>query len=83
MTSKARLAEEEKEALERKAEQERQELREIELLEKKRSDYIQYLLTQLPKEPTEGKVANISFRLANGDRVVRKFKQDATVDVSD
>lgn len=79
---KARIAQEEKEALERAEEQKREELKKIELLEKKREQYINYLYTTLPEEPTEGKVANINFRLADGDRVVRKFKQEDTIDVS-
>ncbi|CAO3634861.1 unnamed protein product [Mucor hiemalis] len=77
---KARIAQEEKEALERAEEQKREELKKLELLEKKREQYINYLYTTLPEEPTEGKVANINFRLADGDRVVRKFKQEDTID---
>lgn len=79
---KARIAQEEKEAQERAEAQARQEQKKLELLAKKREHYIKYLYTTLPEEPTDGKVANINFRLADGDRVVRKFRQDDTIDVS-
>lgn len=79
---KARIAQEEKEAQERAEAQAREEQRKLELLAQKREQYIKYLYTTLPEEPKDGKVANINFRLADGDRVVRKFKQDDTIDVS-
>lgn len=81
----ARLAQEEKEALARSAEQALNEKRQLELLKEKREQYIRYLYANLPEEPadnTSGKVAKLSFRLANGDRVIRKFNQNDTVDVS-
>ncbi|GAA5812023.1 hypothetical protein MFLAVUS_005472 [Mucor flavus] len=79
---KTRLAEEEKEVAARAQEQILYEKRQIELLKEKREQYIQYLYANLPKEPEEnaGKVAKLSFRLANGDRVIRKFNQNDTVD---
>ncbi|KAI9259668.1 hypothetical protein BDA99DRAFT_513889 [Phascolomyces articulosus] len=42
----------------------------------KRKQYIRYLCQKLPAEPTEGSVAKLSFRLADGERVIRKFKGD-------
>ncbi|RCH83932.1 hypothetical protein CU098_001470, partial [Rhizopus stolonifer] len=47
---------------------------------KKRAVYIRYLYTQLPEEPQEGKVTKLSFRLANGDRVVRLFSEQDSLD---
>jgi FAS-associated factor 2 len=82
---KARIAQEEKEALARAEEEANNELLQIESLKERRRKYIQYLYTQLPQEPTDNsrqKVARISFRLADGERFVRKFNQDDTVDVS-
>lgn len=58
------------------------ELRQIELYKEKRNQHIHYLYTNLPEEPTDGKIAKLSFRLADGDRIIRKFKHDDTVDVS-
>lgn len=81
-TIQARLAQMEKEALARIEEQAQDELRQIELYKEKRNQYIQYLFANLPEEPTEGKIAKLSFRLAGGDRIIRKFKHDDTVDVS-
>ncbi|KAI8143367.1 thioredoxin-like protein [Fennellomyces sp. T-0311] len=42
----------------------------------KRKQYIRYLCRKLPAEPTEGSMAKLSFRLADGERVIRKFKSD-------
>lgn len=82
---KARLAREEKEAQLKAEEEAKQALLQIELLKEKKRQYINYLYHQLPKEPTEtdnSKVAKLSFRLADGDRVVRKFNQNDTINVS-
>ncbi|KAI8878707.1 UBX-domain-containing protein, partial [Backusella circina FSU 941] len=76
---KARKAQEEEKA-KRLAEQEAEnEEKQRELLKQKREQYIDYLYAALPDEPTEGKMAKISFRLADGDRVIRKFREDTTV----
>ncbi|KAI8078971.1 uncharacterized protein B0P05DRAFT_105368 [Gilbertella persicaria] len=77
---KARKAQEEKEAQQEQERQKQLALEAIALQKQKREQYIQYLYGQLPDEPTEGPMAKLSFRLADGDRVIRTFKQDATVD---
>jgi FAS-associated factor 2 len=66
---------------ERKAEQERQQaqLAEQQRIENKRNKklYIKYLVQQFNEEEEQTeteKMTKISFRLANGDRVIRKFK---------
>ncbi|KAI8066605.1 thioredoxin-like protein [Gongronella butleri] len=62
---------------ERLAEEERQ--RKLE----KRAQYIQSLCTILANEPGadyKGKITKINFRLANGERVVRAFKEEDTVE---
>jgi FAS-associated factor 2 len=65
------------------AEQEAEnEEKQRELIKEKRQQYIEYLYAQLPDEPTEGKMAKINFRLADGSKILRKFKQDDTVKVS-
>ncbi|KAI8350906.1 thioredoxin-like protein [Choanephora cucurbitarum] len=77
---KARRQQEEQEA-KAQAERERQLLLEQKaLLKQKREQYIQYLYAQLPDEPTHTPSAKINFRLADGDRVVRQFESQATVD---
>lgn len=58
--------------------------RELELLEEKRKQYIRYLCKTLPAEPDasyEGQIAKLSFRLADGERVIRKFRQDESLEV--
>jgi FAS-associated factor 2 len=79
---KARIAKVEEDALARAKEEAENEKKQIELLKEKQRQYIQYLYTQLPEEPTDSICAKLSFRLSDGDRVVRKFKPDATIDVS-
>ncbi|KAG1456312.1 hypothetical protein G6F56_006858 [Rhizopus delemar] len=61
-------------------EKEKQEKKRKEILQEKRAVYIRYLYTQLPEEPQEGKVTKLSFRLANGDRVVRLFSEQDSLD---
>ncbi|KAI9489078.1 hypothetical protein BDB00DRAFT_845121 [Zychaea mexicana] len=46
----------------------------------KRKQYVRYLCRKLPAEPTEGSVAKLSFRLADGERVIRKFKGDVPLE---
>jgi hypothetical protein len=74
--------------LEKLEEQQRQEqqlalLQQKEIQKQKREQYVRYLLTMLKKEELgDGPVAKLSFRLADGERVVRTFDKDATLDVS-
>ncbi|KAI7866761.1 hypothetical protein BDF14DRAFT_1809634 [Spinellus fusiger] len=80
---KARKVREEKEA-ETKAKEEAQQ-REALRLEtvQKRKQYIRYLCNALEQEPGaeyQGKVAKLSFRLADGRRVLRRFKVEASVE---
>lgn len=63
-------------------EEEKQKQREKEIQKQKNEEYIRYLYTRLPEEPKEGKMTKLSFRLANGDRVVRSFSEHDTLDVS-
>ncbi|KAL0072882.1 hypothetical protein J3Q64DRAFT_1823780 [Phycomyces blakesleeanus] len=80
---KERKAREEREA-EKEAEKEAERLEQIRLDNiEKRLKYIRYLSTKLEDEPSadyEGKVARLSFRLGNGDRVIRKFKADLPIE---
>lgn len=80
---KARKQQEEREEQER-LEKERQQEEEKKLVyAEKRKQYIRYLLSHLEEEPQQqSNVAKLSFRLADGDRVIRKFSPDATLDVS-
>ncbi|CAO3632758.1 unnamed protein product [Cunninghamella blakesleeana] len=80
---KERKAREEREALARQEEEERKAQMERELQLKKREQYIQYLFNTLPSEPNsdyQGKITKLNFRLANGDRVIRQFKADDTIE---
>ncbi|CAO3634384.1 unnamed protein product [Cunninghamella echinulata] len=80
---KERKAREEREALARQEEEERKAQLERELQLQKREQYIQYLYATLPTEPGsdyKGKVTKLNFRLANGDRVIRQFKSDDTIE---
>ncbi|KAL9555494.1 hypothetical protein MBANPS3_002341 [Mucor bainieri] len=76
---KARLAEEERQRQQALEEEKRLQQELAALQEQKRQQYIRYLYTHLPKEPTAN-FAKLSFRLADGDRVIRQFDQEATVD---
>lgn len=61
-----------------RAEQARQEL------EEKREQYIRHLCSTLAEEPNDtytGQVTKINFRLADGTRVVRKFRGEDTIEV--
>jgi FAS-associated factor 2 len=52
---------------------------------KKRQDYIHYLFHTLSAEPGtdyHGKITKLNFRLANGERVIRKFKETDSIEVS-
>ncbi|KAI9248388.1 hypothetical protein BY458DRAFT_560158 [Sporodiniella umbellata] len=42
--------------------------------------YVQYLYSQLRETPGEGQVTHLSFRLANGERVVRSFGEWESLD---
>ena len=68
-------------------EEEAAKLAEQERLEQaeKRQQYIRYLCRTLAAEPDssyDGKVSKLSFRLADGERVIRKFKDVDTLEVS-
>lgn len=79
-----RKAREEREMAARVEEEARRMERELELLEEKRKQYIRYLCKTLPAEPDasyEGQIAKLSFRLADGERVIRKFRQDESLEV--
>jgi len=54
------------------------------LLALNKEDWRQWALANLPDEPhkSETEVAKLSFRLANGERVVRKFRATDTVEVN-
>lgn len=61
-----------------RVEQARQEL------EEKREQYIRHLCSTLAEEPNDtytGQVTKINFRLADGTRVVRKFRGEDTIEV--
>jgi FAS-associated factor 2 len=80
---KARKLELEKQEQKQREEQQLVLLQQKELQQQKREQYIRYLLTQVKKEElVEGPVAKLSFRLADGERVVRTFSKDATLEVS-
>lgn len=51
------------------------------MYKQKKEIYIRYLYTQLPQEPKEGKMTKLSFRLADGDRVVRLFSENDNLEV--
>ncbi|CEP19525.1 hypothetical protein [Parasitella parasitica] len=76
---KARLAEEEKQRQQAMEEEKMRQQQLAELQEQKRQQYIRYLFAHLPQEP-KSNCARLNFRLANGDRVIRQFDQNATVD---
>lgn len=76
---KARLAEEERQRQQALEDEKRLQQEIAALQEQKRQQYIRYLYTHLPQEPTAN-FAKLSFRLADGDRVIRQFDQEATVD---
>ncbi|KAI9012587.1 hypothetical protein CLU79DRAFT_770033 [Phycomyces nitens] len=80
---KERKAREEREA-EKEAEKEAERLEQVRLDNiQKRLQYIRYLCSKLEDEPGagyEGKVARLSFRLENGDRVIRKFRADLPIE---
>ncbi|KAF7726321.1 hypothetical protein EC973_008901 [Apophysomyces ossiformis] len=74
---KERKAREEREAYARAQEEEQQAERERERQRQLREQYIRYLCSHLPAEPAadeQNDVTKISFRLANGERVIRKFR---------
>ena len=64
-------------------EQARREEEARQLLALNKENWRRWALTQLPDEPhiNETEVAKLSFRLANGERVVRKFRATDTVEV--
>lgn len=76
---KARLAEQEKERQQVLEDEKRRQQEFADLQEQKRQQYTRYLFTNLPQEPTTN-FAKLSFRLADGDRVIRQFDKEATVD---
>lgn len=69
------LADQAKE-LKLKQEREAAKVAELERIqhEKDQKQYIQYLCEKFRREEEEEKMTKISFRLANGERVIRKFK---------
>ncbi|KAI7848935.1 hypothetical protein BDC45DRAFT_547078 [Circinella umbellata] len=74
---KERQARLEREAQAKKEEEAKRAEQEKLVYAEKRKQYIRYLCDKLPtEEPTEGTVAKLSFRLADGERVIRKFKGD-------
>ena len=80
---KERQARLEREAQAKKEEEARLAEQEKLVYAEKRKQYIRYLCHKLPtEEPTEGSVAKLSFRLADGERVVRKFRGDLPLEVT-
>ncbi|ORX45724.1 UBX-domain-containing protein [Hesseltinella vesiculosa] len=80
---KDRRAEEERREQEQLREQERLAQEERDRIKQKRKEYIQSLCHSLPKEPSseeQGKVIKINFRLANGERVIRAFREKETLE---
>ncbi|KAI8340533.1 hypothetical protein BC941DRAFT_459905 [Chlamydoabsidia padenii] len=80
---KERKAQEERKALALEEERRNNARLEHELYLKKRQQYIQSLYHTLSEEPGsdyQGKVTKLNFRLANGDRVIRKFKETDSIE---
>lgn len=48
---------------------------------KKEEEKRQLLLKELTEEPTDGSIINIAFRLPNGTRLTRNFRQDEAIRV--
>lgn len=42
-----------------------------------------YLFSQFPKEPKEGRLTRLNFRSPNGERMVRSFDEEDSLDVSE
>lgn len=86
MTSyvKERQAQEAREAAAKAAEESQRAEQARQELEEKREQYIRHLCSTLAEEPNDaynGQVAKINFRLADGTRVVRKFRGEDTIEV--
>ncbi|CAO3590914.1 unnamed protein product [Absidia cylindrospora] len=80
---KERKVHEEQQLLNKEKEEQERTRLELEIYIKDRQQYIQSLCHTLPDEPTsdyEGKVTKLNFRLANGDRVIRKFKESDSIE---
>ncbi|KAI8098458.1 uncharacterized protein BX664DRAFT_254298, partial [Halteromyces radiatus] len=80
---KERKAQEERQAQALEEEKRNQARQEHELYIKKREQYIQSLCHTISEEPGpdyQGKVTKLNFRLANGDRVIRQFKETDTIE---
>ncbi|KAG0169788.1 hypothetical protein DFQ28_002643 [Apophysomyces sp. BC1034] len=80
---KERKAREEREALARAEEEKEQAERERQRHQETREQYIRYIRSHLQPEPAadyQGEVTKISFRLANGERVIRKFRGDDPIE---
>ncbi|KAG0172985.1 hypothetical protein DFQ30_009222 [Apophysomyces sp. BC1015] len=78
-----RKAREEREAAVRAEEKAKQAEEERQTYAEKRQQYIRYLYNSLPEEPGSdyvGKVAKLSFRLGNGDRAIRSFRGDQSIE---
>ncbi|ORZ14517.1 hypothetical protein BCR42DRAFT_329118 [Absidia repens] len=80
---KERKAQEERKALALEEEKRQHAQQEHERYLKKRQQYIHYLFHTLSDEPGadyQGKITKLNFRLANGDRVIRKFKETDSIE---
>ncbi|KAI8888945.1 hypothetical protein K501DRAFT_291374 [Backusella circina FSU 941] len=73
---KARKLEQEEKAIALEKEKLLQKERQVQIQQEKRAQYIQYLYDHLPKEPTKGECVTLCFKLADGDKIVRRFGQD-------
>ncbi|KAF7722209.1 hypothetical protein EC973_003529 [Apophysomyces ossiformis] len=73
--------EEQEQAIQREREAKKAE-KEREMYAEKRKQYIRYLYSNLTEEPESDytdKITKLSFRLANGDRVIRRFTETQSV----
>ncbi|KAI8388915.1 uncharacterized protein BYT42DRAFT_544127 [Radiomyces spectabilis] len=80
---KERQAREKREAAARAEEEAQRAEEERRIQAMKREQYIQWVCRHLPEEPSadyEGEVTKLSFRLADGERVIRKFRGDESLD---
>ncbi|KAI9271433.1 hypothetical protein BY458DRAFT_533482 [Sporodiniella umbellata] len=73
--AKAKKVQEEREAWEKEQAKVRERERVKDVQAQKKEAYIHSLLSQLGEEPKEGRVTKLSFRLADGARVVRLFSE--------
>ncbi|KAG1153707.1 hypothetical protein G6F36_014545 [Rhizopus arrhizus] len=66
--------------IKKEREEEEKRKREREEEEEKRERYVLYLFSQFPKEPKEGRLTRLNFRLPNGERMVRSFDEEDSLD---